>query len=196
MEHLTRAGFDATQGQSLCVVRPPADRPGQKATAAEDLLAKVVFLALLSRDAAPPIATHGGGRLGVSIDEGVDRVLLVEQRLVKKPGVDAGLKSVIYRQVAAWYKWRSLSTHLTRRFDDDTPAPNPLPDPAFRRHDRFGCRQTGRAVHKSARTARSRVATGTGSTGISRARESRTTSKRCGASASAKATSASSAAAR
>ncbi|MGA7698517.1 MAG: DegT/DnrJ/EryC1/StrS family aminotransferase [Thermoguttaceae bacterium] len=44
MEHLTRAGFDATQGQSLCVVAPPPDRAAQKATAAEDLLANVVFL--------------------------------------------------------------------------------------------------------------------------------------------------------
>ena len=44
LEHLTRAGFDATQGQSLCVVSPPADRVNQKATAAEDLLANVVFL--------------------------------------------------------------------------------------------------------------------------------------------------------
>jgi dTDP-4-amino-4,6-dideoxygalactose transaminase len=44
LEHLTRTGFDATQGQSLCVVRPPADRLGQRAAAAEDLLAKVVFL--------------------------------------------------------------------------------------------------------------------------------------------------------
>ena len=44
LEHLTRAGFDATQGQSLCVVAPPADRTGQKATAADDLLANVVFL--------------------------------------------------------------------------------------------------------------------------------------------------------
>ena len=44
LEHLTRAGFDATQGQSLCVVSPPADRVDRKATAAENLLAKVVFL--------------------------------------------------------------------------------------------------------------------------------------------------------
>ena len=44
LEHLTRAGFDATQGQSLCVVSPPPDRVGQKATAAENLLANVVFL--------------------------------------------------------------------------------------------------------------------------------------------------------
>lgn len=44
LEHLTRAGFDATQGQSLCVVHSPADRLGQRATAAENLLAKVIFL--------------------------------------------------------------------------------------------------------------------------------------------------------
>jgi dTDP-4-amino-4,6-dideoxygalactose transaminase len=44
LEHLTRAGFDATQGQSLCVVNPPTNRPGPRATAAEGLLAKVVFL--------------------------------------------------------------------------------------------------------------------------------------------------------
>ena len=44
IEHLARAGFDATQGHSLCVVRPPADRLGQRASAAERMLAKVVFL--------------------------------------------------------------------------------------------------------------------------------------------------------
>jgi perosamine synthetase len=44
LEHLTLAGFDATQGQSLCVVAPPADRAGQNAAAAANLLAKVVFL--------------------------------------------------------------------------------------------------------------------------------------------------------
>jgi perosamine synthetase len=44
LEHMTRAGFDATQGQSLCVVAPPPDRAQHKAAAAEHLLAKVVFL--------------------------------------------------------------------------------------------------------------------------------------------------------
>jgi dTDP-4-amino-4,6-dideoxygalactose transaminase len=44
MEHLARAGFDATQGQSLCVVPPPADRPALAARTAEQLLAGVVFL--------------------------------------------------------------------------------------------------------------------------------------------------------
>ncbi|MGD0655556.1 MAG: DegT/DnrJ/EryC1/StrS family aminotransferase [Thermoguttaceae bacterium] len=44
IEHLARAGFDATQGQSLCVVPPPADRPEQKARTAEEILAKIVFL--------------------------------------------------------------------------------------------------------------------------------------------------------
>lgn len=44
MEHLAQAGFDATQGHSLCVVRSPADRPGQIANAAERVLAKIVFL--------------------------------------------------------------------------------------------------------------------------------------------------------
>jgi perosamine synthetase len=44
LEHLTRAGFDATQGQSLCVVHPPADQPAHRATIAEDTLAKTVFL--------------------------------------------------------------------------------------------------------------------------------------------------------
>ena len=44
IEHLARAGFDATQGQSLCVVPPPTDRPELKARMAEDILAKIVFL--------------------------------------------------------------------------------------------------------------------------------------------------------
>jgi dTDP-4-amino-4,6-dideoxygalactose transaminase len=44
MDGLARAGFDATQGHSLCVVAPPRDRPGQGAAAAETILTKVVFL--------------------------------------------------------------------------------------------------------------------------------------------------------
>jgi perosamine synthetase len=44
MDHLAGVGFDATQGQSLCVVTPPTDRADQQATAAEELLAKAVFL--------------------------------------------------------------------------------------------------------------------------------------------------------
>jgi dTDP-4-amino-4,6-dideoxygalactose transaminase len=56
LEHLLLAGFDATQGQSLCVVAPPADRLGRKATAAEDLLAKVVFLPFYPE--LPPRESH------------------------------------------------------------------------------------------------------------------------------------------
>jgi perosamine synthetase len=44
MELLARAGFDATQGQSLCAVHPPEDRPQLAPKAAEQLLAGVVFL--------------------------------------------------------------------------------------------------------------------------------------------------------
>jgi perosamine synthetase len=44
IEHLALAGFDATQGQSLCVVPPPDDRTEQKAKTAEEILAKIVFL--------------------------------------------------------------------------------------------------------------------------------------------------------
>ncbi|MBU4270509.1 MAG: DegT/DnrJ/EryC1/StrS family aminotransferase [Planctomycetes bacterium] len=44
MEHLVRAGFDATQGQSLCVVPPPGDRPSSRAVVAEQLLANIIFL--------------------------------------------------------------------------------------------------------------------------------------------------------
>ncbi len=44
LKHLAKNGFDATQGQSLCVVGPPADRVDRAAVAAEDLLTRVVFL--------------------------------------------------------------------------------------------------------------------------------------------------------
>lgn len=44
LEHLAKKGFDATQGQSLCVVGPPADRADRTAVAAEELLTRVVFL--------------------------------------------------------------------------------------------------------------------------------------------------------
>jgi len=43
---LRRAGFDATQGASLSVVAPPADRPWLEPAAARDVLARVVFLPL------------------------------------------------------------------------------------------------------------------------------------------------------
>jgi perosamine synthetase len=44
IDRLSRAGFDATQGQSLCVVSVPAGRPEQATPAADELLAKIVFL--------------------------------------------------------------------------------------------------------------------------------------------------------
>jgi perosamine synthetase len=62
LEHLTRSGFDATQGQSLCVVRPPADRPGQRAAAAENLLAKVVFLPFY-----PEMPPHYSRRMAAAV---------------------------------------------------------------------------------------------------------------------------------
>jgi dTDP-4-amino-4,6-dideoxygalactose transaminase len=43
---LREAGFDATQGQSLCVVPPPADRPQLQCRAARHALDKIVFLPL------------------------------------------------------------------------------------------------------------------------------------------------------
>jgi perosamine synthetase len=44
IEELARHGFDATQGQSLCVVPPPCDRGELRATAAQMMLEKIVFL--------------------------------------------------------------------------------------------------------------------------------------------------------
>jgi len=44
MAELASAGFDATQGQSLCVVPPPAGRAALKARAAQELLSRLVFL--------------------------------------------------------------------------------------------------------------------------------------------------------
>ena len=41
---LRREGFDATQGQSLCVVQPPRDRRDLVATAAEETLPRLVYL--------------------------------------------------------------------------------------------------------------------------------------------------------
>jgi len=41
---LRREGFDATQGQSLCVVHPPGDRRELVPTAAEQALSKIVYL--------------------------------------------------------------------------------------------------------------------------------------------------------
>jgi dTDP-4-amino-4,6-dideoxygalactose transaminase len=41
---LRRAGFDATQGHSMCVVPPPEDRPQLEARRAVSALAKIVYL--------------------------------------------------------------------------------------------------------------------------------------------------------
>lgn len=41
---LRNAGFDATQGQSLCVVSPPTDRPELEPTTARETLGRIVFL--------------------------------------------------------------------------------------------------------------------------------------------------------
>ena len=43
---LRQSGYDATQGQSLCVVAAPAERPELDPTDARDVLEKVVFLPL------------------------------------------------------------------------------------------------------------------------------------------------------
>ncbi|MHC4405107.1 MAG: DegT/DnrJ/EryC1/StrS family aminotransferase [Planctomycetota bacterium] len=43
---LRAAGFDATQGESMCVVAPPADRPDLDPGDARDALSRIVFLPL------------------------------------------------------------------------------------------------------------------------------------------------------
>lgn len=45
---LRRAGFDATQGQSMCAVAPPPERPELRPQVAADLMEKVVYLPLYS----------------------------------------------------------------------------------------------------------------------------------------------------
>lgn len=44
IEILSRSGFDATQGQSLVAVAPPADRPELAPLAAQQVLSKILFL--------------------------------------------------------------------------------------------------------------------------------------------------------
>jgi hypothetical protein len=44
VEVLREAGFDATQGQSMCVVAAPADRPQLQPCAAADALRRIVYL--------------------------------------------------------------------------------------------------------------------------------------------------------
>jgi perosamine synthetase len=44
IERLVQEGFDATQGQSLCIVPAPDGRAKEKAASAEEILAKIVYL--------------------------------------------------------------------------------------------------------------------------------------------------------
>jgi perosamine synthetase len=46
---LRKAGFDASSAHSMCVVPPPADRPAQRATNAERILPRIVFLPLYTQ---------------------------------------------------------------------------------------------------------------------------------------------------
>ena len=64
IEHLARAGFDATQGQSLCAVPPPANRPSRRATAAESILERIVFPPFY-----PELSVRESRRLAVAILE-------------------------------------------------------------------------------------------------------------------------------
>jgi len=44
LESLGARGFDATQGQSMCVVQPPKGRPQLQARAAQQILDQTVYL--------------------------------------------------------------------------------------------------------------------------------------------------------
>ena len=44
IDALCEAGFDATQGESMCVVDPPADRPELAAVAAQATIAKTIYV--------------------------------------------------------------------------------------------------------------------------------------------------------
>jgi dTDP-4-amino-4,6-dideoxygalactose transaminase len=66
MGELARAGFDATQGQSLCVVPPPAGRPGLKARASQELLSRIVFLPFY-----PELPTAESERMAAVVPAGV-----------------------------------------------------------------------------------------------------------------------------
>ena len=46
---LRAAGFDGSSAHSMCVVQPPADRPAQRATTAERILPRIVFLPLYNQ---------------------------------------------------------------------------------------------------------------------------------------------------
>jgi len=75
VQRLQRAGFDATQGQSLCVVPPPEGRRQLQAQAADDVLAKTVYLPMypelprraLQNMAAAVLEACGQRRVEVSL---------------------------------------------------------------------------------------------------------------------------------
>ena len=56
IDRLMLAGFDATQGQSMCVVQPPDGRPETRAIASERLLADILFLPFYPE--LPPAASQ------------------------------------------------------------------------------------------------------------------------------------------
>lgn len=56
IKRLMLAGFDATQGQSLCVVQPPEDRLSARAFASERLLSDILFLPFYPE--LPPAASQ------------------------------------------------------------------------------------------------------------------------------------------
>jgi perosamine synthetase len=74
IKKLVRSGYDATQGASLCVVPPPADRPDQRAVFAEEFLEKVVFLPFY-----PELTARAARRMAAVVLESLGPRLLPEQ---------------------------------------------------------------------------------------------------------------------
>jgi len=90
MAVLREAGFDATQGQSMCVVPPPADRAELQARQADETLARIVFLPIYAD--MPPRAVRKMARTVLRVARGWHKSMDPKvRRRAGGPGGPAGL---------------------------------------------------------------------------------------------------------
>jgi perosamine synthetase len=66
---LRAAGFDATQGQSMCVVVAPADRPQLQPCAAEDALRRIVYLPIYPEISLAAVSRMADAVLAQCVDQ-------------------------------------------------------------------------------------------------------------------------------
>ena len=109
IDALGRAGFDATQGQSMCTVRPPVDRPELAPAVARQILEKIVYLPIY-----PELTLAALRKMaGVVLREAERPAFLGLDETVKKADRDAGSRDAGSVADGEWPSWNENAAAST-----------------------------------------------------------------------------------